>query len=314
MDELADQVVSAFGLSRAVGDLSPVARGEQGRVWRLDTEQGSYAVKETFEPQTEADAGADVAYQEAVLAESDVSIPRPIRTTSGLVLAVAAGRQVRVYEWVDLLPADTGFDPAIVGETIAAIHMVQHEPARPVHPWYTDPVGASNWHDLSCRITASRAPFADAFAAEIPMLLQLENLIEPPRNLQSCHRDLFADNILPMAEDGICVIDWENCGLEDPSHELGVVIFDFTVTNPARSRQLHDAYVDAGGPGRLTGRGAFTMLIAQFGHFHEAAAREWLDPDSSDEDREHAIGRFEELFTNPLNFARIDEFLDAVAR
>lgn len=313
MDDFADQVAAAFGLGEA-SEIEPVARGEQGQVWRLDTEFGSYAVKESFEPQIEADAAADVSYQEAMLAGSNVSMPHPIRTSSGSVLAVAGGRQVRVYEWIDLLPPDNGFDPIVVGETIAAIHRVRHEPARPVHPWYTAPVGASTWHDLSRSVTASRAPFADAFAAETPTLIALEGLLEPPGNLQNCHRDLFADNILPRAQGGVCVIDWENCGLEDPSHELGVVIFDFTVGDPGRSQQLHDAYADAGGPGRLTSRGAFSMLIAQFGHFHESAANEWLDPQSSLEDRDHAIGRFDELFSTPLTIDRIDEFLDTVAR
>lgn len=313
MDEMAGQIASAFGLKDAVRDLEPTARGEQGRIWRLDTEAGSFAVKENFEPQSEAEAAMDLAFQEAVLARSKVALPRPIRTTSGSVFAMVAGHQIRVHEWVDLLPTDYGFDPVVVGETIAAIHRVRHEPARPVHPWYTDPVGASTWHDLTRRVTASKAPFADSFAEDIPVLVALEELLEPRQNLQNCHRDLFADNILPMAQGGICVIDWENCGLEDPGQELGVILFDFTLGNADRSRQLHDAYVDAGGPGRLTGRGSFSMLIAQFGHFYEAAAREWLDPDSSDEDRDHAIGRFDQLFDKPLTLDRIDELLDAVS-
>ena len=313
MDHLADLVAAGFGLSAPLRDLSPVARGEQGQVWRLDTEHGSYAVKESFKPSLEIEAAADVAFQEAVLASSNVSMPRPIRTTSGSVLATVAGRQVRAYEWFDLLPTDYNFDAAVVGETIAAIHRVQHEPARPVHPWYTDPVGASTWHDLSRRVMASGAPFAEGFAAEVPTLVALEGLLEPRQNQQNCHRDLFADNILPMAQGGICVIDWENCGLEEPGQELGVVLFDFTVGNPARSRRLHDAYVDAGGPGRLTGRGAFSMLIAQFGHFFESAAQEWLDPESFEEDRQHAISRFDELFATPLRLDHIDELLDAVS-
>jgi aminoglycoside phosphotransferase (APT) family kinase protein len=162
-------------------------------------------------------------------------------------------------------------------------------------------------------VTSSRAPFADGFAAHVPTIIALEALLEPRQNLQNCHRDLFADNILPMAQGGICVIDWENCGLEDPSQELGVVMFDFTLGNPQRSRQLHDAYVDAGGPGRLSDRGAFSMLIAQFGHFYEAAAREWLDSESSEEDRKHAISRFDELFATPLTLDRIDGLLDAAS-
>ncbi|HKY49430.1 MAG TPA: phosphotransferase [Acidimicrobiia bacterium] len=313
MDGIAELVAAGFGLGAPLGELSPVARGEQGQVWRLDTGQGSYAVKESFELSSEIEAAADVSFQEAVLASSSVSMPRPIRTATGTVLATIAGRQVRAYEWFDLLPTDYEFDAVAIGDTIAAIHRVQHEPARPLHPWYTDPVGKSTWHDLSRRLTEARAPFADGFAAEVPMLVALEALIEPRQNLQNCHRDLFADNILPKVHGGICVIDWENCGLEEPGQELGVVLFDFTVGNPERSRRLYDAYVDAGGPGRLTHRGAFSMLIAQFGHFFESAAEEWLDPSSSQEDREHASGRFDELFAKPLTLDRIDEILDAVS-
>jgi Ser/Thr protein kinase RdoA (MazF antagonist) len=311
---LANGVAAAFGFGTPIGDLTPVARGEQGTVWKLDTDRGSYAIKEPFEPQTEADARADVAFQEAVLAQSEVSMPHPIRTPAGSVLAAVAARQVRAYQWVDLLPSDTRSDPELVGRTVAGIHRVRYQPARPLHPWYVDPVGAPVWQELSRRISAANAPFADAFAAEIPQLIELESLLQPPRSLQNCHRDLFADNILPLAEGGICVIDWENCGLEDPSHELGVVMFDFTVGNPDRSSQLYGAYVDAGGSGRLFDRGDFSMLIAQFGHFYESAALEWLDPASSDEDRHHALGRFEELFRTPLTVDRIDELLDAVVR
>ena len=297
-----------------MGDLAPVARGEQGTVWRLDTDLGSYAIKEPFEPQTEADASADVAYQEAVLASSKVPMPSPMWTSSGSVLATVEGRQLRAYEWVDLLPSDADSDPALVGRTVAAIHQVRHQPARPLHPWYVDPVGASVWREISRRISADNAPFADAFEAEVPVLIELEGLIEQPRSLQNCHRDLFADNILPMAHGGICVIDWENCGLEDPSHELCVVMFDFTAGNRGRPSQLYDAYVDAGGPGRVSGRGDFSMLIAQFGHFHESAAKEWLHPTSSEDERAHAMGRFEELFRAHLTVELIDELLDAVAR
>ena len=56
-----------------------VARGEQGRIWRLDTDTGAFAVKELVVRQMRADAVADVAYQEAVLATGRVRMPRPIR-------------------------------------------------------------------------------------------------------------------------------------------------------------------------------------------------------------------------------------------
>ena len=313
MDSFAYLVATAFGLGQPVDELDPVARGEQGRVWRLDTAEQSYAVKESFEPQTEAEAEADVSFQESILSEADVALPHPIRTAAGTVLAMAGQRQVRVYEWIDLLPPDRGMDPILVGATVAMIHRVRHQPARPLHPWYTDAVGSSTWQDLSWRLTASRAPFADHFAESVPLLVALEGVLQAPRHLQNCHRDLFADNVLPMAQGGLCVIDWENCGLEDPSHELAVVIFDFTAGDLERARTLHEAYLDAGGPGHLNDRGDFPMLIAQFGHFNESAAREWLDPASSKEDLDHAVGRFDEIFAYPLTMDLIDEILDRVA-
>lgn len=309
----AEGVAAAFGLGTPTSELKPVARGEQGRVWRLDTGRGTYAVKEPFEFQSEINAAGDVEFQEAVLAQSNVPLPRPVHTTSGLILGDVTGKQVRVYEWVDLLPVNTELDPAVVGETVATIHRVRLDRPRPLHPWYTDPVGVSRWAAMSNELLAAGAPFGAAFASELPMLIELEGLIEPPRELQSCHRDLFADNILPTPAGGICVIDWENCGLEDPSHELAVVLFDFAYGSPARATMLYNAYRDGGGPGRMLHRGAFTMLIAQFGHFFEAAAMEWLDPESSHEDRSHSIGRIDELFTRPLKIERIDEILEAVS-
>jgi Ser/Thr protein kinase RdoA (MazF antagonist) len=67
-----------------------VARGEQGRVWRLDTDVGVFAVKQLVVRQMRADAVADVAYQEAVLATGRVCMPRPIRAADGQVLVHVA--------------------------------------------------------------------------------------------------------------------------------------------------------------------------------------------------------------------------------
>jgi thiamine kinase-like enzyme len=87
---------------------------------------------------------------------------------------------------------------------------------------------------------------------EITELLRLEALIEPPVNLQSCHRDLWADNILPRPTDGVCVIDWENCGLADPAQELPMAMIDFAFGDQRRLADLYSSYVEAGGAGRVT--------------------------------------------------------------
>ncbi|MCW2805534.1 MAG: aminoglycoside phosphotransferase [Propionibacteriaceae bacterium] len=308
-----DQVLRAFGLGSRVVDLRLAGTGEQGQVWRLKTTHGVFAIKETFRRENEPDASAAADFQEAVFLAGTVPVPRPLRALSGRTLAEIGPHQVRAYEWVDLLPMNQAADPVLIGATVAAVHRVNHEPARPLHPWYTEPVHAQRWSQLHSDAVAAGAPFAAALADEIPTLIKLAALMEPPERLQNCHRDLWADNILPMPAGGVCVIDWDNCGLEDPAQELPMVLFDFAGEDVVRMRDLLGSYVDSGGPARLRGRGAFTMVIAQFGHFWESAVAAYLSPNASADLRAHSIERANMLLSQPLRLDHIDNTLDAVA-
>jgi len=305
-------ITRAFGFGTPVREMIMVARGEQGRIWRLDTDTGVFAIKELIIRQLPADAAADVAYQEAVLAIGAVPMPRPIRTVAGQVLVDVAGHQVRAYEWVDLLATDTGLDPAVIGATLATIHKVHYAPARPPIGWYTEPLGAPRWTELLDAAIAADAPFAEALDAEIIELLRLEALMEPPAKLQSCHRDLWADNILPTPAGGVYVIDWENCGLADPAQELPMAMIDFAFGDQRRLAELYLCYVEAGGPGRVTGYGSFTMVIAQFSHFWELAITTYLST-SAAEVKGHSLDRIAELLNLQLRIEHLEEMLDTIA-
>jgi Ser/Thr protein kinase RdoA (MazF antagonist) len=110
LSDHATTIAQAYGLETPAREMIMVASGEQGRIWRLDTDLGAFAIKELIIRQLPADAIADVAYQEAMLATGAVPMPRPLRTVIGEVLVDVAGHQVRAYEWVDLLATDTGLD------------------------------------------------------------------------------------------------------------------------------------------------------------------------------------------------------------
>src|SRR5215813_2755241 len=104
----AVDLAGRFGLGRAVRlSDAPVARGRQGLVWRLDTADGSWAVKVPFHRSGEDEVRAAAEFQEAAYA-AGVPTPQVRRTTGGRVLAAVAGRQVRVYQWIDLLPPIPG--------------------------------------------------------------------------------------------------------------------------------------------------------------------------------------------------------------
>ncbi|HEY5846603.1 MAG TPA: phosphotransferase [Microlunatus sp.] len=311
LSDEAEAIALGYGLGTVIEDMAISGRGMKGQIWRLVTSRGAFAVKDLLVRQAAADAALDIAYQEAVLAAGTVPLPRPIRSPSGDVLLEVAGHQLRVYEWKDLGSPDSSLDPGLVGRTLAAIHQVHHAPAKPLTGWYVDPVGAPRWAELLADARKAAAPFADDLGAEIPHLLRLEGLLEPPKNLQTCHRDLWADNLLP-AVDGVCVIDWESCGLEDPSYEIPMALFEFGAGDRGRTADVYSSYVDAGGPGRVDRYGSFSMVIAQFGHFWETAVATYAAADATDADRQLSSDRVAEAVRTPLRVEHLDEVLDAI--
>jgi aminoglycoside phosphotransferase (APT) family kinase protein len=301
-----------FGLGGAarLSD-GPVARGKQGLVWRLDTAEGRWAVKMPLDPSDEAEVRTSTAFQEAACA-AGVPAPRVRRTTDGCVFGTLAGRQVRVYEWVDLRAPDAMLDPHLVGATVAAIHRVPPaDDPDPVDPWYHEPVGARGWDDLIGQLAEAGAPFAGRLAGLRDELVALEDWIEPPQLLRTCHRDLWADNVLPTADGGVCVIDWEDSGPADPSQELGCVLFEFARTDPGRARALAQAYRQAGGPAAVTRRGHFSMLIAQLGHITQAAGSDWLEPNPRSPERADSAAWIGEGLDEPHTRALLETILAA---
>ncbi|SNY68795.1 phosphotransferase [Paractinoplanes atraurantiacus] len=265
MDGASISTLFGLGRFRRLSD-GPVARGRQGEVWRLDTSDGRWAVKVPFHPQ----AFAGGALQEKACA-AGVPAPAVRRTVDG---ALFGDKHIRVYEWVELGPPDPLMDPELVGATVAAIHRVFVPAHGPVEAWHTAPVGAARWDELIALV--HEAPFAARLAALRDELVALEEWLTPPATLQMCHRDLWADNVLPTPDGGLCVIDWENSGPADPAQELACVLFEFGRTDPGRARALMSSYIAAGGPARISRVGDFSMLIAQLGHIAELAGSNWL--------------------------------------
>ena len=89
-------------------------------------------------------------------------------------------------------------------------------------------------------------------------LVAPEVLLVPARELRTCHRDLWSDNLRATAQGGLSVIDWDNCGLSDPGQELAGVLFEFGyegATGHGRSTVSTGATVaQAGSSGVATSR------------------------------------------------------------
>ena len=308
----AAEVARLFGLGRPLRlSDGPVARGRQGEVWRLDTTDGAWALKVAYGRRTERDVALPTAFHEAAYA-AGVPTPSVVRTVEGAVLADSGEHQVRVHGWVDLRPPDPLLDPAAVGAVVAAVHRVPFVGGGEPDPWSHDPVGAPRWDRLVADLGSAGAPFAERLAGLRDELVALEGWMERPSSLRTCHRDLWADNLLPTPDGGVCVVDWDESGRADPSHELACVLFEFGRTDGGRARALRDAYADAGGPGQVTRRGHFSMLVAQLGHITETAARDWLEPGPRTPTREDAEAWVGEALDEPHTRQVLDGLLAAV--
>ena len=211
-------------------------------------------------------------------------MPAVVRAVDGAVVADVGGDHVRVYEWVDVLPADRRLDPGELGQVLAAIHAVVVTTDEPVDGWYVDPVGAGTWQELMVRLRMADAPFVDRFEALLPAVCEAEGILASPRRVQVCHRDLWADNVRRTPGGGLVVLDWENSGPGDVNGELGCALFEYGLGQADRMRTLYATYLDAGGPGRLTDRGDLTMLVAQLGNIARVGCERWLTS-STDQER-----------------------------
>lgn len=310
--EQAGRIAETFGLGSPLAPLAWAANGEQGVIWRLDTEHGAYAVKELQIRQTEAAVAGDVAFQERAAARATTfEVARTMRTANGDVLDAVAGRQIRVQTWLEMSDPDPSIDPGAVGRMLAELHAVGDASTDEVNPWYTAPVGEARWQQLLDQLGAVGSPCQGRIADAVPGLVELEDLLVRPTGLRTCHRDLWADNVRWTPTGRLCVFDWDNCGPASPSHELGMLLYEFGLDSQERIGALADAYARAGGPGRVAAPGDLTMVIAQFGHFYEMAIQALLAPTVTPEDITWATGRLDMLEERPLTVDSIRVILAA---
>jgi aminoglycoside phosphotransferase (APT) family kinase protein len=312
-DRNVPDILAVFDLGTE-GRLSagPVASGRLGSIWRLDTDCGSWAVKQVVDDMGDELGGIHdgAAFQEAAAA-AGVPTPDVRRTRAGDLIGDVGQVSVRVHAWMDLDDPDVGLDPAELGRMVAALHRVEFRGTVGLDPWYSEPVGARRWSELLTALGSRRAPFADELGALVPELVALERLLgAPPRDLRTCHRDLWADNVRRTPGGGLCVFDFDNAGLADPAQELALVLVEYATEDPSRAPLVRAAYAEAGGPGRVTRPADFAMPIAQLAHIVAEGCRRWLaaDTDAGRADHEAWVREF---LDRPLTGAVIEALLAA---
>jgi Ser/Thr protein kinase RdoA (MazF antagonist) len=307
----AQTVADAFGLGTATSLSEPVARGELGEIRRLETGRGRFAVKQELESWSVEEAEASTAYHH-VCWEAGIPTPEPLRATTGGFTARVDGEQIRVYAWTELADPDRTLDPAAVGTLVARLHQVRHRwPTPAIDPWFEAPIGDAEWRRVLEASHAGGAPYADRLAELLPGLLAIEEILTPMRAVQTCHLDLWADNL--RSTDGRpFVIDFDNAGPGDPSREIAMVILEFGRGDAVRQRTLYDAYRAADGPGRVRDRAELGLAVAQLHHIGHRHLTMWLagrDPEA----RARSLRGIDEFLDEPVLLPDVDALLDALA-
>jgi hypothetical protein len=306
----AQAAADAFNLGRAVLLSDPVARGELGVIRRLETDRGAFAIKQELEGRSVDGAEISTAYHRACW-EAGIPTPEPLRTTTGAFTAHVGGAQTRAYSWAELADPDPMLDPVAVGTVVARLHCVRHPwPTAEIDPWFEAPIGRAGWERALEASREAGAPFADRLAELLPALLDVEKILTPMRPVQTCHLDLWADN-LRRSDGRPFVIDFDNAGPGDPSREIAMVVFEFGCRDPRRQRTLYDAYVADGGPGRVQDHSDLGLAVAQLHHIGHRHITMWLAASEPD-GRPRSLAGIDEFLDDPLLLSDVDALVEAL--
>ncbi len=234
--------------------------GFANRMYRLDTDQGSFAVKElNLVDRRWAYRVEDVFRFERADFAAGIPMPEPI----------SASHHTLVHRWVEgekvpEAPVSAAFAFEI-GEILARIHALEVA-WTPVA--IEDPT-SQDWSELAARAAATRQPWADELAAHVETFLAIANFVETcerPGPVVLTHRDIQPWNLLAR-EGRPLVLDWELSGMLDLSGELGSTALSLAKgpgledIKTAIFRSVLDGYVAGGGALPPPGPSWFVFMI-----------------------------------------------------
>jgi aminoglycoside phosphotransferase (APT) family kinase protein len=249
-----------------LGPMIRVHGGFANRMYRLDTDQGAFAVKElnlvdrrwTYHLE-------DVFNFERAAFAAGIPMPEPI----------SARHDTLVHRWVEgnKLPEAPVSEPYAyeIGQILARIHTLEvewlHESAEGPTP--------RDWPELAERAAATGQPWADELASHVETFLAIADFVETcegPGPVVLTHKDIQPWNLLAR-NDRPVLLDWELSGMLDLSSELGSTALSiakgsgFDSIEPTIFRSVLDGYMAAGGALPPPGPSWFVFMIgAWLGH------------------------------------------------
>jgi Ser/Thr protein kinase RdoA (MazF antagonist) len=303
-------VFRVFGLGRPTGEPAEVARGAMGRIFRVESSTGVWAVKELFEhgrTATVQQLEEQASFVDAA-AGAGVAAPRIVRSVDGAVVALVDGVRWRAFEWVDVAGPSSLRQ---AGATLARLHAAGWPTTDEVDSRYRERTVGGSWGGILDR--ARDQPWAEVLRAQLPDVEALEAIAGaatvPPCRM--CHRDFNEANVVVDRAGRVVVLDWDDCGPLPPAWEVGYVLLNggrghWRNDTAAGVRELVSAYRRAGGVFEPTGVAVFSAVLAAHYNFLAQMIDAALAGDR------WALEAVESILAHPIRIASLRRILDAV--
>jgi aminoglycoside phosphotransferase (APT) family kinase protein len=259
-------------LGTPLGPMTRVQGKSSNRVYRLDTDEGSFAVKELDLDRGWTLRHGDVFRFERAAFAAGVPMPEPI----------SAGADVLVHRWVEgeVLPeAPVSHAFAFeLGEILARVHALDVAWT----PTAGDGPAPRSWPLLADRAVSTRQPWAAELVGTVDAFLAIADFVDSCERsgpVVLTHRDIQPWNLL--ARDGRpVVLDWEISGALELAGELGSTALGiskgpgFEDVDPTVFRAVLDGYVAGGGELPPAGPDWFRYMIGGWlGFTHQNVVR-----------------------------------------
>jgi Ser/Thr protein kinase RdoA (MazF antagonist) len=252
-----------FQLGATLREAQPVTGGLIHRMWRIETTEGSFAVKQ-LNPEIISQPGLYDRYRQTeqiatVMAAQGVPAVPALTRADGPVQDID-DMSVLVYPWIDgsaLSPGPANLAQAgQIGAVLGQMHTLRLEiPGLEIPTWrvFRD----DDWVLLARRAIERALPWAERLRDMLRDIRWWNGLAQEAdkrlwNTLVVSHRDLDQKNVLWQDGARFAIVDWESAGLTNPTRELADAALAWsgqTVGEPSEAafRAVIDGYRKAGG-------------------------------------------------------------------
>ncbi|MBA2711586.1 MAG: aminoglycoside phosphotransferase family protein [Tatlockia sp.] len=275
------KICEAFDLGIVLNDPIPVIGGLIHRMWRINTNRGSFAIKELDAAIMQRPNIYEICIQSEKIAASlrSKQIPAvtalinnntPLYETDGIVVMVFPWLEGKTLAHHQVTPAHA----KKIGAIVAAIHAANIKTFDlPTPETYT--VSAERWHDLVDKAFNDKLAWATVASTNLPRLIVWSDTFKKAKqrlnnHLIISHTDMDPKNVLWTDDTSPVLIDWEGAGLANPTAEIINVAIGWSGETELEFREnifsaVIEGYRNSGGRLIKSDRGdAFHVLIGGY--------------------------------------------------